>query len=139
MKYLQSLILFFSLLSCANADESIFDNLNSILADKPQITHLMLSEHIAKYKYESWIDDKGFATYLSYDNSTDDPSPGPSVILFLTNSQLYAVLHTGEIDKSHFKEIDIVSGYHVGYFSGEKNIIKSNFKNKYYEIIRNAD
>ena len=139
MRYLQSLILFFSLLSFANADESIFDNLNSILEVNPQITHLMLSEHIAKYKYESWIDDKGFATYLSYDKNTNDPSPGPSVILFLTNSQLYAVLHTGEIDKSHFKEIDIVSGYHVGYFSGEKDIIKSNFKNKYYEIIRNAD
>lgn len=126
-------------MSSANAGETIFDNLKLIIEANDQTTHEQLSEHVMKFEYELWISDEGFLTYLSYVKVSDDISSGPSTILFFNKKLLYAVLHTGGLNKSHFKENDEVSGYQLGYFDGANNKLKRKFKKKYYEIIRNAE
>lgn len=139
MRYLLIFVILIFQSLLANAEESIFNNLNTKLDTNKSLTYNYLSKHITKFEYFSWINDKDFESYLSYENDPEELSPGPAVILFFHNEILYAVLHTGQVKSYRFVASEKVSGYHMEFLQNNNNTLVSKFKQKYYNIIRNAD
>lgn len=139
MKHIYTFILLAFLIPIATAKGDLFHDLNSILDIHNKVTEKNFSEHINNFKYVPWINEGGFVTYISYNEETDDPSPGPASILFFHNGYLFAILNIGRLNKNHFSETDEVAGYLVGYIDNPQKALIANFKHIYYKIFRYAD
>lgn len=101
-----------------------------------------LRGHLKRFQYEEWMGEGDILSYLVYENSLEDPSPCPRVILIFHKDVLTAIIYSREIRLKNFlpeKSSQIRQGYNVMYMGNPGREVKKRIEGIYFPILESAD
>lgn len=84
-----------------------------IKSNKNNLTFNIFKNHMAEFQYTDGLKIPGYdnlSTYMTYENTIDDPSPLDRIRLLFENDRLVAIVHSRELNLPDFKTYEIERG-----------------------------
>lgn len=103
------------------------------------LTSSSLRKHMDVYHYVHWFKKDHMDSYLAYESSYDDPSPGARVILIFYDDVLSAIIFSRDMSFKSYESKRIDRDYSMVYVEIVEKDKKDEIEDYYLNIISSAD